>query len=73
MRGYEAEYEAMSIIEFEGSINSAGQSHGNYICDVQEQSSKLWYRRNDNCHPIPIRLEDVSKHAYIILLKRSFD
>jgi hypothetical protein len=73
MSGHEAEYQAMSIIEFEGSINSSGQSHGHYICDVQDQSSKLWYRTNDNCHPIPIHLEDVSKHAYVILLNRCAD
>jgi hypothetical protein len=73
MRGDEADYQAISIVEFEGSINSAGQSQGHYICDVQEQSSKVWFRTNDNCLPVPILLEDVSKNAYVILLKRSVD
>ena len=73
MRGHEANYQAISIIEFEGSINASGQSHGHYICDVEDQSSKSWYRTNDNYHPIPICLEDVSKQAYVILLKRSDD
>ena len=73
MRGHDANYEAISIIEFEGSLNSSGQSQGHYICDVQEQSSKVWFRTNDNCLPVPILLEDVSKNAYVILLKRSVD
>jgi hypothetical protein len=73
MSGDDAEYQAISIIEFEGSINSAGQSQGHYICDVEEQSSKFWFRTNDNCYPEPILLEDVSKNAYVILLKRIDD
>jgi hypothetical protein len=67
MRGDGAEYQAISIIEFEGSIDS----QGHYICDVQEQSSSLWFRTNDNCYPIPILLEAVSKNVYVILLKRT--
>jgi hypothetical protein len=73
IREDEAEYQAVSIIEFEGSIDFAGQSQGHYICDVQEQSSKFWFRTNDNCYPIPILLEAVSKNAYVILLKRTDD
>ena len=73
MRGDEAEYQAISIVEFQGSINSAGQSQGHYICDVQEQSTTFWFRTNDNCYPIPILLENVSQNAYVILLKRTND
>ena len=73
MQGHEANYEAISIIEFKGSLNSSGQSQGHYICDVQEESSKVWFRTNDNCFPVPILLEDVSKNAYVILLRRSAD
>ena len=58
------------MIEFRGSINSAGQSQGHYICDVQEQSSKLWFRTNDNSYPLEILKEQVTKQAYVILLKR---
>ena len=58
------------MIEFRGSINSAGQSQGHYICDVQEQSSKLWFRTNDNSYPLEILEEQVTKQAYVILLKR---
>ena len=58
------------MIEFRGSINSAGQSQGHYVCDVQEQSSKLWFRTNDNSYPLEILKEQVTKQAYVILLKR---
>ena len=58
------------MIEFRGSINLAGQSQGHYICDVQEQSSKLWFRTNDNSYPLEILKEQVTKQAYVILLKR---
>ena len=58
------------MIEFCASINSAGQSQGHYICDVQEQSSKLWFRTNDNSYPLEILEEQVTKQAYVILLKR---
>ena len=71
MQGYEAVYEPISIVEFRGNINPFGQSEGHYVCDVKEETSKLWFRTNDNCYPIPIRLDQVSKNAYIVLLKRS--
>ena len=58
------------MIEFRGSINSAGQSQGHYVCDVQEQSSKLWFRTNDNSYPLEILEEQVTKQAYVVLLKR---
>ena len=58
------------MIEFRGSINLDGQSQGHYICDVQEQSSKLWFRTNDNSYPLEILKEQVTKQAYVILLKR---
>ena len=68
--GNEAAYEAISVVEFDGSITFSGQSHGHYICDVQERSGNSWFRTNDNCYPIPITKDLVSKNAYVILLKR---
>ena len=58
------------MIEFQGSINSSGQSQGHYICDVQDQWRKCWYRTNDNSIPVQIREDQVTKKAYIVLLKR---
>ena len=45
--GYSAHYRAISLIEFQGTINSAGQSQGHYICDIQEQSNENWFRTNE--------------------------
>ena len=61
------------MIEFQGSINSLGQSQGHYICDVQDQSRKCWYRTNDNSTPVQILEDQVTKKAYIVLLKRLDD
>ena len=68
--GYAAKYTAISAIEFQGSINSAGQSQGHYVCDVKEQTSKLWFRTNDNSYPLEILEEQVTTQAYVVLLKR---
>ena len=64
-------YQAISIIEFKGTISSSGRSQGHYICDIQDQSSNLWYRTNDNNHPVQIRQDQVTTNAYVVLLKKS--
>ena len=69
--GYSAHYRAISLIEFQGTINSAGQSQGHYICDTQEQLSKIWFRTNDNSYPKAITQNEVTKRAYVILLQRT--
>ena len=66
----EAQYEAVSVIEYKGNVTSTGYSVGHYICDVKDRSSGKWFRTNDNNDPIPIREEDVSKSAYVVLYKR---
>ena len=63
------QYEAVSIIEYQGSIKSTGQSDGHYICDIKDRLSEKWFRTNDNNDPKPIKLEEVSKNAYVILYK----
>ena len=72
-QGYDAVYEPISIIEFQGRINSFGQSDGHYICDVQEHESGLWFRTNDNKYPVPINSDQVSKKANVLLLKKAQD
>ena len=69
--GHTSSYEAISIIEFQGRINEAGYSQGHYICDLQEQISKCWFRTNDNRYPVMINKNEVTKNAYVVLLKRS--
>ena len=71
--GFEAVYKPIAVIEFQGRISSSGQSEGHYICDVQEQETNVWFRTNDNKSPVPIEAEQVSKKAYVTLLKRSDD
>ena len=63
-------YEAISIIEFQGRINEVGDSQGHYICDIQEQTSKCWFRTNDNSYPVRINKDQVTKNAYVVLLKK---
>ena len=70
-QGMDATYKAVSVLEFRGSINSSGESQGHYICDVQDKSTTSWFRTNDNSFPISINQDQVSKKAYVVLLKRS--
>ena len=69
--GNTASYDPISIIEFQGSINKGGQSQGHYICDLQDQRSKYWFRTNDNRDPIKINKDEVTKNTYVVLMKRS--
>ena len=68
--GLEAWYEAVSVIEFDGSMNNRGESHGHYLCDIRDKITKKWFRTNDNSDPIQIRTSDVSQYGYIVLFKR---
>ena len=64
------QYEAVSIIEYQGSIKSTGESDGHYICDIKDKSRGKWFRTNDNNDPKPIKLQEVSKNAYVVLYKK---
>ena len=63
-------YEAVAVIEYQGTLSRAGVSQGHYICDIKDKETKLWYRTNDNCDPIQISISQVSKKAYAVLFKR---
>ena len=65
------QYEPVAVIEFQGTVNSQGNSNGHYICDIKDRLSDKWFKTNDNKIPIPIRVSSVSKEAYVILYKRS--
>ena len=65
-----SKFEAVSVIEFQGSVSSSGRSQGHYICDIKERSTQQWYRTNDNNHPVPIEVEDVSQMGYVILYRK---
>ena len=66
----QAWYEPISVIDFQGSLARTGESHGHYTCDVKDVNTNTWYRTNDNCNPIRIQSDDVSKHGYVVLYKR---
>ena len=70
-QGLDANYKAISAIEFQGRINSSGESQGHYVCDVQDKFSTSWFRTNDNSYPVQINQDQVTKKAYVVLLKRS--
>ena len=63
-------YEAISVIEFDGTLNSSGESTGHYTCDIKESLLKTWFKTNDSSAPIPIRVSDVSQYGYVVLFKR---
>ena len=63
-------YEAIAIIEYQGTLSRAGVFQGHYICDIKDKETKLWYRTNDNRDPIQISISQVSKKAYAVLFKR---
>ena len=69
--GLDATYKAISAIEFQGTINSSGESQGHYVCDVQDKLTTSWFRTNDNSYPVPINQNQVTKKAYVVLLNRS--
>ena len=63
-------YEPIAIIEHRGMIKRTGGSAGHYICDVKDSSSDNWFRTNDDCDPVQIEVDSVSKGGYVILYKR---
>ena len=63
-------YEAVAVIEFQGTLSRAGVSQGHYICDIKDKETKLWFRTNDNNDPVQISTSQVSKKANAVLYKR---
>ena len=63
-------YEAISVIEFDGTLSSTGHSEGHYRCDVKEVTSKCWFKTNDDRDPAPIEDSEVSQYGYVVLFKR---
>ena len=63
-------YEAVAVIEYQGTISRAGVSQGHYICDIKDKETNLWFRTNDNRNPVQISTSQVSKKASAVLFKR---
>ena len=64
------EYEAVAIIEYQGNLDSQGDSAGHYICDVKDKVTECWFRTNDNMIPIQVQVDSVSDMAYVILYRK---
>ena len=63
-------YESVAVLEYDGRLRKSGESGGHYTCDVKESVSKMWFRTNDEQEPMPINVSDVSKNAFVVLLKQ---
>ena len=67
--GTVTQYEAMAVLQFDGTVDNFHQSRGHYTCDVKDKE-KNWFRTNDNVVPISIEARNVSKIPYVVLYKR---
>ena len=68
--GVLTKYEAIAVVIFTGRVDSFGQSHGHYTCDVKDKETNTWFRTNDSTDPVPIESKDVSKIPYVVLYNR---
>ena len=66
----DAIYEPIAVIEHFGRITDRKRSEGHYICDVKDKKSDKWHRTNDSKMPVMIKISDVTKQGYVVLLKR---
>ena len=57
--GAEAWYQAISVIEFKGTLSPDGDSNGHYFCDVKDKITNFWYKTSDEIQPVPIATTDV--------------
>ena len=64
------EYDACVCIEFQGTVKSADESYGHYICDIKTKIGGKWMKTNDNDDPKEISQNDVSQVPYVVLFKR---
>ena len=63
-------YESIAVLEYDGRLRKTGESGGHYTCDVKDSTSKKWFKTNDDQEPRPITVSEVSKNAYVVLLKQ---
>ena len=63
-------FETIACVEFDGIVTKTGQSMGHYRCFVKDFSNQQWVKTNDDKDPQVVRVEDVTKLGYVILLRR---
>ena len=66
--GTVTQYEAMAVLQFDGTVDNFHQSRGHYTCDVKDKG-KNWFRTNDNVVPMQIETRNVTKLPYVVLYK----
>ena len=64
-------YEAISVVEFRGTLSADGRSAGHYVSDVKDVLSDEWFKTNDDKPPVRINTFEVSNMAYVVLFKRA--
>ena len=63
-------FEAIAIIDHQGQMTRDGEGQGHYRCDVKERDTQTWYQTNDNNHPVPICIENVTDKAVVVLYSK---
>ena len=53
-----------------GGFGLSVRSALHYMCDLKSHQDGLWYHTSDAARPRPLRLDEVSKKAFIVLYKR---
>ena len=56
------------MIEYKGQLSRDGASQGHYTCDVKDKASKTWFRTNDDCDPIKLKMPEVSKNSFFCFI-----
>ena len=63
-------YEPIASIEFQGTVDSSGDSSRHYICFVKSSYDGQWFLTNDNDEPKLVSKEEITKLSYVTLLKQ---
>ena len=70
-RGVDSWFQAISVIEFNGTLSPSCDSNGHYLCDIKDKSTDSWFRTSDENQPTSIQNSEVSKFRYVVLYKRA--
>ena len=69
IRGCNAIFEPISVVEHSGVLRRDGSSSGHYTACIKSQTSHTWWRTSDNSIPQSISEDSVTKRGYVILYK----
>ena len=65
-------YQPIAIVDYQGNFSTNGdnETSGHYTCDVRDKTSNMWFRTNDDCVPVQISQEEMTKNAYLVLYEK---